>query len=299
MWTQMKTKSLVISSAISLALISSTFALDLEGTIIGKTNSFLDGLTSNVSEQLLNNDTVKHLEFDIQLQEHLKPTLSLTNVNKIYENVNSAFFNQNTLSIYDRDQTVNLGLGYRTLINEDRVLLGANIFFDYSFDEAHQRNGAGLEAISSVFDLRANYYDATSGIQTLGDGSTEEALDGWDTRLDYHLPIDNDVRIFASLFEFENASGLLELKGEKYGLTGSFNNLNYEAGYIDDNKTGDGSFASIKYTIPLGNKAVKSKSNGELINYVSVRNRLYDPVKRENKIRVVKISATNIVVSGF
>ena len=295
----MKIKHLVISSAISLALISSTFALDLEGTIIGKTNSFLDGLTSNVSEQLLNNDTVKHLEFDIQLQEHLKPTLSLTNVNKISESVNSAFFNQNSISIYDRDQTVNLGLGYRTLINEDRVLLGANIFFDYSFDEAHQRNGAGLEAISSVFDLRANYYDATSGIQTLGDGSTEEALDGWDTRLDYHLPIDNDVRIFASLFEFENASGSFELKGEKYGLTGSFNNLNYEAGYIDDNKTGDGSFASIKYTIPLGNKTEKSKSNGELINYVSVRNRLYDPVKRENKIRVVKISATNIVVSGF
>ena len=295
----MKIKPLVISSAISLALISSSLALDLEGTIIGKTNSFLDGLTSNVSEQLLNNDTVKHLEFDIQLQEHFKPTLSLTNVNKISENVNSAFFNQNTLSIYDRDQTVNLGLGYRTLINEDRVLLGANIFFDYSFDEAHQRNGAGLEAISSVFDLRANYYDATSGIQTLGDGSTEEALDGWDTRLDYHLPIDNDVRIFASLFEFENTSGSFELKGEKYGLTGSFNNLNYEAGYIDDNKSGDGSFASIKYTILLGNKTVKSKSNGELINYVSVRNRLYDPVKRENKIRVVKISATNIVVSGF
>ena len=295
----MKIKHLAISSAISLALISSTFALDLEGTIIGKTNSFLDRLISNVSEQLLNNDTVKHLEFDIQLQEHLKPTLSLTNVNKISESVNSAFFNQNTISIYDRDQTVNLGLGYRTLINEDRVLLGANIFLDYSFDESHQRNGAGLEAISSVFDLRANYYDATSGIQTLGDGSTEEALDGWDTRLDYHLPIDNDVRIFASLFEFENASGSFELKGEKYGLTGSFNNLNYEAGYIDDNKTGDGSFASIKYTIPLGNKAVKSKPNGELINYVSVRNRLYDPVKRENKIRVVKISATNIVVSGF
>ena len=139
--------------------------------------------------------------------------------------LSSQLTHPNTISIYDRDQTVNLGLGYRTLINEDRVLLGANIFLDYSFDESHQRNGAGLEAISSVFDLRANYYDATSGIQTLGDGSTEEALDGWDMRLDYHLPIDNDVRIFASLFEFENASGLFELKGEKYGLTGSFNNL--------------------------------------------------------------------------
>ena len=280
-------------------IASGSYADDFQGTIIGKTNNFLNNLTSNLSEILLDNARVKHLELNVEVKEHLKPTFGITNVNKISEDATSAFFNQNSASFHNDDQTVNLGIGYRKLINSDKILLGANIFFDYSFDEAHQRNGAGLEAISSVFDLRANYYDATSGIQTLGDGSTEEALDGWDTRLDYHLPIDNDVRIFASLFEFENASGLFELKGEKYGLTGSFNNLNYEAGYIDDNKSGDGSFASIKYTIPLGNKTEKSKSNGELINYVSVRNRLYDPVKRENKIRVVKISATNIVVSGF
>ena len=39
-----------------------------------------------------------------------------------------------------------------------------------------------------------------------------------------------------------------------------------------------------------------SKSISE---FVSVRDRLYEPVKRENKIRVVRISAANIVVSGF
>ena len=70
--------------------------------------------------------------------------------------------------------------------------------------------------------------------------------------------------------------------------------------YVDDNKTGDGSFANITYIFPLGtNKATKSNSTGNFMEYVSVRDRLYEPVKRENKIRVVKISSSNVVVSGF
>jgi hypothetical protein len=48
----------------------------------------------------------------------------------------------------------------------------------------------------------------------------------------------------------------------------------------------------------LGQPKQLSKVNGAL-EYVSVRDQLYAPVKRENKIRVVKISAANIVVSGF
>ena len=68
---------------------------------------------------------------------------------------------------------------------------------------------------------------------------------------------------------------------------------------MDDNKTGDGSFAKISYRIPLGEKITENKKTNSLFEYVSVKDRLYEPVKRENKIRVVKISAANIVVSGF
>jgi adhesin/invasin len=241
---------------------------------------------------------VKHLELDIQVQEKLKPTFSLTNVNKISEDATSAFFNQNTVSLHNDDQTINLGLGYRNLIQNDTVMLGANIFFDYSFDDAHQRNGVGVEAISSVFDIRGNYYDATSGIQTFGDGSTEEALDGWDARLDYHLPLAYDVNVFAGIFEFENAAGNFTLDGEKYGLAGSVGKTNFEVGYIDDNKSGDGTYANVTMVFDLGQPKQLSKTNGAL-EYVSVRDQLYTPVKRENKIRVVKISSLNIVVSGF
>ena len=298
----MKKNIIIGASAISLILSTAAFSLDLEDTLVNKTlnktNNFISGLTNSLTENLLNTDRVKYLEIDIQVQEKLKPTFSLTNVNKISEDTTSAFFNQNTVSLHNNDQTINLGLGYRNLIQNDTVMLGANIFFDYSFDDAHQRNGVGVEAISSVFDIRGNYYDATSGIQTLGDGSTEEALDGWDARLDYHLPLAYDVNVFAGIFEFENAAGNFTLDGEKYGLAGSVGKTNFEVGYIDDNKSGDGTYANVTMVFDLGQPKQLSKANGAL-EYVSVRDQLYTPVKRENKIRVVKVTALNIVVSGF
>ena len=296
-------KNIIIGvSAISLILSTAAFSLDLEDTLVNKTlnktNNFISGITNSLTENLLNTDRVKHLEIDIQVQEKSKPTFSLTNVNKLSEDATSAFFNQNTLSIHNDDQTINFGLGYRNLINDDKVMLGANLFLDYSFDDEHQRNGAGIEAISSVFNARANYYDATSGIKTFSDGATEEALDGWDARLDYHLPLAYDVRVFGSIFEFENAAGSFKLDGEKAGLAGSIGKTNFEIGYINDNKAGDGTFANITMVIDLGQPKQLSKSN-EAFEYVSVRDQLYTPVKRENKIRVVKISSLNIVVSGF
>ena len=195
----MKNFKLIFTSIIIFCLLGTiSSGGSLENAFLTKTNKFIDKITANFTNLIKGNDRVKYLELKVDVQENLKPTISMTNVNRIVENTNSAFFNQNSLSLHDNDQTVNLGLGYRSLINNDKVMLGGNIFFDYSFDEQHQRNGAGIEAISSVFDVRGNYYDATSGIQTLGDGSTEEALDGWDAQLDYHLPVTNDLAIMFS-----------------------------------------------------------------------------------------------------
>jgi Protein of unknown function (DUF3442). len=160
-----------------------------------KLTSYISNLANNfgnsVSNIISENDRVKYLDINLGVQEHMKPTVSLTNVNKIAEYKDSILFNQNSLNIYDDDQTINLGIGHRTLLNDDKVIVGANAFFDYAFDNAHQRYGAGLEVISSVFDLRSNIYDASSGVETVATGATEEALDGWDLRLDYHLPLEN------------------------------------------------------------------------------------------------------------
>ena len=146
--------------------------------------------------------------------------------------------------------------------------------------------------------MRSNIYDATSGIETVSTGKDEEAMDGWDMRLDYHLPIKANARIFAGLFEFENAAGSYELEGEKYGLNVIGNNFDLEIGYIDDNKTGDGSFANLSYVMPLGNNSSFSNNSSNYFEYTSVAERLYEPVKRENKIRVVS-TTLNVKASGF
>jgi hypothetical protein len=279
-------------------LIGSSNASNLENRVTSYFNSLANSLGTSVSSLLGENDRVKYLDLNLGVQDDLKPTISLTNVNMISRYSNSTIFNQNSLNFHNNDQTINLGIGHRTLLNDDKVIFGLNLFFDYAFDDSHQRNGAGLEVISSVFDLRSNIYDATSGIETVSTGKDEEAMDGWDMRIDYHLPIKANARLFAGIFEFENAAGSFELEGEKYGLNLVGNNLDLEVGYIDDNKTGDGSFANLSYVIPLGNSRTFSNDNSNYFEYVSVAERLYEPVKRENKIKVVT-TTLNVKASGF
>ena len=39
------------------------------------------------------------------------------------------------------------------------------------------------------------FYDATSGIEAVSTGKDEEAMHGWDMRLDYHLPVQVNARL--------------------------------------------------------------------------------------------------------
>ena len=294
----LKFRAYIYSILSIFLLIGISDASSLENRVTSHFNSLVNSLGTSVSSLLGENSRVKYLDLNLGVQDDLKPTVSLTNVNMISQYDNSAIFNQNSLNLHNNDQTINLGIGHRTLLNDDKVIFGLNLFFDYAFDDSHQRNGAGLEVISSVLDLRSNIYDATSGIETVSSGKDEEAMDGWDMRLDYHLPIKANARLFAGLFEFENAAGSFEVEGEKYGLNIIGNNLDLEVGYIDDNKTGDGSFANLRYVIPLGNSGTFSNDTSNYFEYVSVADRLYEPVKRENKIKVVK-TTLNVKASGF
>ena len=294
----LKFRAYIYSILSIFLLIGISDASSLENRVTSHLNSLVNSLGTSVSSLLSENSRVKYLDLNLGVQDDLKPTISLTNVNMISQYGNSAIFNQNSLNLHNNDQTINLGIGHRTLLNKDKVIFGLNLFFDYSFDDSHQRNGAGLEVISSVLDLRSNIYDSTSGIETVSAGKDEEAMDGWDMRLDYHLPIKANARLFAGLFEFENAAGSFEVEGEKYGLNIIGNNLDFEVGYIDDNKTGDGSFANLSYVIPIGNSSNFSNDTSNYFEYVSVAERLYEPVKRENKIKVVT-TTLNVKASGF
>ena len=261
-------------------------------------NKKVKSITSNITEKFSNYKNIEHLEINTEFNANEKSSLGLLNINKISENNNLIFFNQNSLSIDDNNQTVNFGLGVRNLIHDDKIIIGANMFYDYSFEEKHQRSGFGIEGKSSLLDVTSNLYDSLSGIKTTANG-TEEALDGWDMRLDYHIPLQGDVDLFANFFEFENSKKTYIQEGSQIGLSSKFDNINIELGYQDDNKGNDGSFAKIGYVINFGKTNESSPQEISAIKMVSVKDRLYEPIKRENKIRVVKIASSGVTVSGF
>jgi adhesin/invasin len=275
----------------------------LKNSLNNKITSKISQSSSAASEKIEtfitgNFENVKYLDFEIQVREKLKPSFNIMSVTELLKIDSGTIFNQTSITTHDDDETVNIGLGIRKLLNDNKVLIGSNIFYDQQFTNNHKRTGAGVEAISSVFDIRGNYYNAISGSKNTNEGS-ERALDGWDTQIDYHLPGEHDVNFFINAFKFENPDKIstYEEKGNKYGANAKLGHFLMEAGSMDDNQDGDSYFGSIKFVVNIGEQ--KENKTRNFLEYTDVSDKLYQPVKRENKIRVVKIDASNVALGGF
>ena len=304
----MKILRYLLPATLSLLIATSAGSADLMEKATNKLSSFKDGKINALSNQISENlssfaqdhfENMKYLDFNINAQEYLKPTFSIMSVNEIMKIDSGTIFNQTSINTHDGDETINIGFGVRKLLNDNTLLLGANTFYDHQLTESHKRSGAGVEAITSIFDLRANYYNAISGRRTNTEGVIERALDGWDLRGDYHLPIDQDVNLFISAFEFENPEivSTYKEKGNKFGADATLGNFVLEGGYMNDNQANDAYFGSVKYVVNFGSDTKNSDTKSKSLTDVS--DQLYQPVKRENKIRVVKILASGFVAGGF
>ena len=261
------------------------------------TREFTDRLSSYVKENFERN---KYLDFSIDTQKYLKPTFSIMSVNEIMKIDNGTIFNQTSINTHDGDETINIGFGKRKLLNNNTLIFGVNAFYDHQLTESHERVGLGAEAITSIFDVRGNYYNAISQRRKNSEGTTEIAMDGWDLRGDYHLPIEQDINLFFSAFEFENPESISSYKekGNKYGATAKLGNIHLEGGYMDDNQDNDAWFGNINYVLNFGD-ANENTSSSNAKSFKDVSDQLYQPVKREDKIRVVKIDASAVTVGGF
>ena len=310
----MKLLRYILPLTLSLLIATSVGSQDLKKKATDKIEGKITEISNQISESISsfaqeNFDSMKYLDFSIEAQEYLKPTFSIMSVNEIMKIDSGTIFNQTSINTHDGDETINIGFGTRKLLNNNTLMLGANTFYDHQLTESHERFGIGAEAISSIFDVRGNYYDAISGRRTNSESVIERAMDGWDLRGDYHLPIEPEVNLFISAFEFKNpeeASDFRE-KGNKFGLDAKVGNFSIEGGYMNDNQDKDAYFGSIKYVVKFGSDKHEKLCAGQLIKdcisdkktLKDVSDKLYQPVKRENKIRVVKIDASGFVASGF
>jgi len=304
----MKILRYFLPATIGLLVATNVGSQDLKATATDKISAFKDGKINALSNKISENissfakdhfENMKYLDFNINTQDYLKPTFSIMSVNEIMKIDSGTIFNQTSINTHDGDETINIGFGTRKLLNNNTLIVGANAFYDHQLTESHERVGAGAETLSSMFDVRGNYYNALSARRTNSGGTIERAMDGWDLRGDYHLPIEQDINLFFSAFEFENPEDVSSYKekGNKYGADAKLGNFSIEAGYMDDNQDNDAWFGNVKYVVNFGSDESNSSSSSK--SFEDVSDQLYQPVKRENKIRVVKIDASGVVVGGF
>ena len=284
-------KKLTLISTI-LVLGFNAHASDIKNKFMNNFNSYLNdslGQLFPTSEVSLSSGTTNEVTGSILV---IKP-LSDINDN---ENI---LFTQGSLFLSDNSrETLNLGIGKRRLLNDDTLLIGANLFYDHELDYDHQRASVGLEAISSVGSLRLNQYYGLSGWTTGLDNVKEKALNGQDIEVGAPLPYLPWTNFSYRSFQWDGASGAADLKGDEISLEAKIpGGLNIEVGKrSSDGVTEDNEFLKLTWTCCNKNQEEISISD-TAYNLTSVADQKFAKVKRQNLI--VKQKEMDLTVIGF
>ena len=261
------------------------------------TNSFI---SSGIGAMLSPNfDTV-------EVSTNLKEGNSTVNIGvlKAYgDNPNSFLFNQINLNRYDDRTTLNLGLGYRRLNDEETWMTGINAFYDHEIPDDHKRNGVGFEVVSSVLESRVNIYNGTTGYKKDKSGIDSKALDGRDMGFKVALPYLPGMKFGMNAFAWKGIDGMKDKKGRKYTLGGNLSDnltLNYVRTDYKDAALKDTDSISLKYTWNFGQKSTKPKLfdlSSTAYKLEKLGDERYGLVQREN--RIVKKKSGTLSVSGY
>jgi hypothetical protein len=225
----------------------------------------------------------------------------------------------------------NLGLGYRHLLFDDRLILGANVYYDTrrtGWGTYHDQIGFGFEAMTEInryvaLTGRFNYYipltdpivDGTlgggyvfrdQGIYTLGGGTVEESLQGFDAELGFRVPFVSDyveTWVYGGGYHY-SGDYIKDVDGWTARLEvipTDFVRLNYE--YKEDRTNHGEHYGEIMFEVPfsIGNLvAGKNPFMGFGTRFGGSRDmktRLSEPVRRDVDI-TVKTERTEGAGSG-
>ena len=235
-------------------------------------------------------------------------------------------------------QEVNIGLGYREVIN-DEWILGGYAFFDYldsQFDNQFMQATLGVEALSEAWDVRSNVYipeadekptgggqlvftDTTIGLR----GSLERALPGFDGEVGYRLPIDgiDDLRIYGGGYYYyadeydmiAGPRGRVEWTVTEADLAwlSDGKEITFGAGFQYDDIRKEQSFALLELRIPFGSSGKQSRNRSPLdkrmmrfierdLDVVSSDEGKVEPVivNGQTRSEIVRVDATDDIVQS-
>jgi adhesin/invasin len=221
------------------------------------------------------------------------------------KDIKNTLFTQGSVYHFDDRTTVNLGLGYRRLEWDNKILLGVNGFYDHEFPYDHGRTSLGLEARTSVGEVNFNQYWGVTGWKAANTGYEERALGGTDLELGVPLPYMNWAKIYGRGFIWNSVDGVSNLKGNDISLRAQvpvLPGLAIEAGHRSYNNLKDEDFLRITYNLMNFNAAKPSQPwfSETAYQLASMEDRRYEKVRRENLIMKQKKNAQfSVTVRGF
>ena len=252
----------------------------------------------NSIESLLN-DNFKGTDFTIKSKENTKPEIGILTLKPIIDNDDGLLFFQGSLFTHDGDrETLNLGLGNRIFLNDDKFMFGVNGFYDYELDYNHRRLGIGTEIKSSILELNTNRYLGLSETRVGKNNGKEVAVDGYDIELGAHVPFIPSAKIYTKIFEYEIPGGS-DFEGMKYSSKIGVPNfgIDVEFGFTDYTGSEDEWFFDLVYS--FGKKTSdKSFITNEAYEKISMKDNKYNKVRRENLI-VKSKESFSIKAAGF
>ena len=271
-----------------LLFISASFA---------KVDEVVDRFYSSLESFLEEN--FENTDFSIKKIETIKPEIGIQTFKIFSEDSSDLSFFQGSLFLHDSDrETFNVGFGQRYLSNDESILFGLNAFYDYEFDYEHQRFSIGAEIKSSILDLNYNQYFAESSSKKGKDSKNEEAIDGYDVEIGAHLPYIPSMKAYLKAFDFE-VSGGNDFEGLEFSTQIKVPNsgLSIEIGHTNYDHHNDQSFINLKYSNSIKNPGT-SLFSSEAFERISMKDRMYEKVRRENVIKKKGASFT-VKAGGF
>ena len=271
-------------------LIFSTSSADiskLKDNFFSSIENFLDG-------------NFKDTDFSIKSKEGNKPEIGILTFKPLNDTDDTLTFFQGSFFTHDGDrETLNLGFGKRMLSDDESFLFGLNAFYDHELDYDHQRASIGGEIKSSILELNTNHYFAISNEVTGKNSVKETVADGYDLEIGAHIPYIPSAKFYTKLFEYEIPGGS-DFEGIEYSSRIGIPNsgMNIETGFIDYGNDGyeDQWFFKLTYNLSKMNTD-KSFISDEAFERVSMKDKKYDKVRRENII--VKSKSFSVKAGGL
>ena len=268
-------------------LTFSVYADDEDALKQGLLSSMSSGITSSIASVIGGQGDT---EVQFSAKEDNKPQFTIMTVRPISVHPGKdAWFVQLQLSNTQiRSQsrlTTNIGLGYRTLSDNKKSMIGGNVFVDYDA-KGNSRYSLGFEFRTTVFEILINHYEAISGQKTVGNFK-ERALDGNDMSINGQIPYLPWAKINLMHYEWKKVNNSKNSKGDKLSLDLLLTpNVVLELGVDDNNIQKKDNFAKLSFVFPPreGPSASTDFIADEAFPGGDMSSQLLSKVKRSNKI---------------